>query len=165
VRRKTLRWATLALALAGLTCRDNDLIGPGAAGRAAFDVGAFALFAPGDPPVPVESLEVVFRRSDESIALADTIDLAAAAQGDSFVVSLDVPLDETPQDFLLTLRAFGGGVDWYAAGGPVTLAQGPNDPLAPVVTYVGPGAGAAGSTRAARDLSFSYADSRSTVFS
>ena len=143
MRRKTLRWAALALALAGLTCRDNHPIGPGAAGRAVFDVRAFALLAPGDPPVPVESLEVVFRRTDESIAFADTVDLAAVAQGDSFVVSLDVPLDETPQDFVLTLRAFGGGTDWYAAGGPVTLVQGANDPVAPVVTYVGPGANAA----------------------
>ncbi|HXV90004.1 MAG TPA: Ig-like domain-containing protein, partial [Gemmatimonadales bacterium] len=143
MRRKTLRWAALALALAGLTCRDNHPIGPGAAGRAVFDVRAFALFAPGDPPVPVESLDVVFRRTDESLAFADTVDLAAAAQGDSFVVSLDVPLDETPQDFLLTLRAFGGGIDWYEADTVVALAQGANAPLAPLGRYVGPGANAA----------------------
>jgi hypothetical protein len=134
VRRKTLRWAALALALAGLTCRDDHPIGPGAAGRAVFDVRAFALFAPGDPPVPVESLEVVFRRSDESIASADTVDLAAAAQGDSFVVSLDVPLDETPQ--ASSPGAFGGGIDWVRRrqGAP----PGANAPWPPGA-YVGPG--------------------------
>ena len=65
MRRRTLRWATLALALAGLTCRDADPIGPRAPGRAAFDVSGLALFAPGDPPVPVESLEVVYREAHQ----------------------------------------------------------------------------------------------------
>ena len=134
-------WAGLGLALSGLTCRDAPT-GIAGVGSAALDFSAFAFQAPGDPPVPVDSVEIRFIRTDLTVAAAETLSLASYAQGDSFVVQLDVPLDQTPQDFDVVVRAFGGGSDWYTGSATVQLVSGASV-SAPIQTqYVGPGVSA-----------------------
>lgn len=140
MHRRSLAWAGLALALFGLTCRDDRLTGPGRPAYAVLDVSALALAGPGDPPVPADSVQITFIRTDESIALDTIRALAPAAQGDSFLLSLDVPLVATPEDLTLTLRAFGGGYDWYAGSSTVQLVAGATTPATVVPQYVGPGA-------------------------
>jgi plastocyanin len=139
LRRRIITWASLALALSGLTCRDAPT-GIAGVGSAALDFSAFALQAPGDPPVPVDSIEVRFLRTDQTVAAAETLALASYAQGDSFVVQIEVTLDQTPQLFDVTVRVFGGGFDWYTGTAPVQLASGATTNAAIPVLYVGPGA-------------------------
>jgi len=142
VRRRSLAWAGLALALFGLTCRDDRLTGPGGPAFAALDVSALVTLGPGDPPVPADSIQITFVRTDQSVALDTIRALAPAAQGDSFLLALDVPLIQTPEDLTLTLRAFGGGYDWYAGTSVVQLVAGATTPATVVPQYVGPGANA-----------------------
>jgi len=142
VRRRSLVWAGLALALSGSTCRDSRLTGPGARAHTAIDLSAFAVAAPGDPPVPIDSFDVTLLRSDQSVALDTAVTRAAVAEGDSFVVRLSVPLAQETEDLLLALRAFGSGVDWYTASSAVRLVAGQVTTANLLATYVGPGAAA-----------------------
>ena len=135
--------ASCALALFVITCTERSLTGPDGLGVAALNLSAFA--APGGG-VPAESLEITLQRSvDQSLALDSVLPLAlAAANGDSAVVKLSVVLRQSPEDFLLSVRAFGGGITWYRGSSPVRItARATATPAALVVQYVGPGANAA----------------------
>ena len=134
--------ASCALALLVITCTERSLTGPHNLGVAALNLSAFA--APGGG-VPVESLEITLQRpGDKSTALDSVLPLAlAATKGDSAVVKLNVLLRQSPEDFLLSVRAFGGGITWYSGSSPIRIAAGAAAaPAALVVQYVGPGANA-----------------------
>jgi len=145
VRRAFQLGAGLALALLLTTCTDRNPTGPARPGFAALNFSAWATRQVGEPPVPVESLEIRLQRPPDAAPALDTIfgfD-PDTLQGDSATVRLNVELRQTAEDFLLTVRAFGRGVDWYLATATVRITAGATTPVAPLVRYVGPGANAA----------------------
>ncbi len=142
MRRVLLAGASLALTLLVITCVDGTITGPGRSGAATFNFAAVAP-PPGGAPVPVESLEITLRRpAVESVAL-DTIVGFDTGNGDSAVVRLRVVLLHSPEDFQLSVRAFGGGITWYTASASVRISTGAATPTPLVVQYVGPGVNAA----------------------
>ena len=144
--RRILRiGAGSALALVFVTCTEQTLTGPRGTGAAALNVAALAPQASG-LPVPVDSLEITLQRpADESVALDSVFALPRdTAKGDSAVIKLNVVLRKNPEDFLLSIRAFGGGITWYTASSPLKIAAGALAVRTTlVVRYVGPGANAA----------------------
>ena len=115
----------------------------------------FSALAPraGGLPIPVDSLEVRLQRTaDESFAFDSVFPISNATKGDSALIKLQVVLRQSPEDFLLSIRAFGGGITWYTASSPVRISAGAKGiSVAFVVQYVGPGANAAHITIAPRD--------------
>jgi Bacterial Ig-like domain (group 1) len=144
--RRTLRiGAGCALALVLVTCTEQTLTGPRGTGVAALNLSALAPQA-NDVPVPIDSLEITLRRpADESVAADRVLPLLLdIAKGDSAVVRLNVALRSSPEDFLLSVRAFGRGITWYTGSSPIRMSAGiAATPLSLVVQYVGPGADAA----------------------
>jgi plastocyanin len=144
VRRALRIGAGLGLALFIVTCTDQSVTGPKHPGSATLDLSAWAAAAPGAPPVPVDSLEIVFQRAtDGSVALDTTLRFRAdTLKGDSAVIHLNVELSQTSETFNILVRAFGAGFDWYHFTGSVQLTAGV--PAQPTLTgqYVGPGANA-----------------------
>jgi len=145
--RRTLRiGAGLGLALVVITCTERGLTGPHHPGRgsAAFDFSAWARSATplGLPPVPIDSLEIVLQRaSDGSVSLdkrygfnPDTL------KGDSLVVNVD--LSQSPETFTITIRMYGGGIDWYHFTGSVDVTAGAIARPSITGQYVGTGANA-----------------------
>ena len=143
--RRTLRiGAGLGLALVVITCTERGLTGPHHPGSAAFDFSAWAPAAtvPGAAPVPIDSLEIVLQRaSDGSVALdkrygfnPDTL------KGDSLVVNVD--LSQSPEAFTITIRMYGGGIDWYHFTGSVDVTAGAIARPSITGQYVGTGANA-----------------------
>jgi hypothetical protein len=132
------------LALVGVTCTEPTFTGPDGTGMAALNFSAFASHA-GGVPVPVDSLEVKLQRpADESFAFDSVFPTSNATKGDSAVITFHVLLRQSSEDFLLSIRAFGGGITWYTASSPIRISAGAKaTPTAFVVRYVGPGASAA----------------------
>lgn len=143
MRRSLSMWAGLALALFSITCTDRAPTGPGRLGAAAFDLAPFFLHAPGDPPVPADSVRITVRRAnDEFPSLDTTLALTGiTAGGDSARVTLGIEMEETSEDVVITVAVVGGGITWYTGSTTATLIAGatvnPSSPL--VMTYVGTG--------------------------
>src|SRR5712675_2029360 len=109
-------------------------------GVAALNFSALAPKA-GGVPVPVESLEVTLQRpADQSVALDSTFPFVRdTAKGDSAVFKLNIVLRSNPEDFLLSVRAFGGGFTWYTGSSSIKIAAGAAaTPVGLVIQYVGP---------------------------
>ena len=143
-RRIVASGASLGLALLGITCVETTVTGPQRPGAARLNFAGLAP-APGAAPVPVESLEIALQRSaGRSVVLDTTLAFRPdTARGDSAVVRLNVELRQSPEDFVVSVRAFGGGLTWYTAAGPVRLSAGITaSPASLSVQYVGPGANA-----------------------
>ncbi len=143
-RRIVASGVSLGLALLGITCVERAVTGPQWPGAARLNFAGLAP-APGAAPVPVESLEIALQRSaNQSVALDTTLAFRPdTARGDSAVVRLNVELRQSPEDFVVSVRAFGGGLTWYTAAGPVRLSAGISaSPARLPVQYVGPGANA-----------------------
>ena len=136
--------ASLALALLVVTCVDKTITGPQRFGVARFSFAALTPI-PGNAPVPVDSLEIILKRADSSVALDTVLPFRTdTASTDSGVVRINVLLRQSPEDFSLSVRAFGGGTNWYTATGSVTVtAGGAGVPALLAAKYVGPGANAA----------------------
>lgn len=132
------------LALVGITCTEPTFTGPDGTGMAALNFSTFASHA-GGVPVPVDSLEVKLQRpADESLAFDSVFPASNATKGDSAVITFHVLLRQSSEDFLLSIRALGGGITWYTASSPIRISAGAKaTPTAFVVRYVGPGANAA----------------------
>ncbi|PYO60887.1 MAG: hypothetical protein DMD28_11390, partial [Gemmatimonadetes bacterium] len=144
VRRLRGVAAGFGLTLLTVTCTETTVTGPERAAVARLNFSSLA--APvGGAPVPVDSLEIELQRAaDGSVALDTVVGFSSAATtGDSAVVRLLVHLRQSPEDFLLSVRAFGGGMTWYTATASVRLsASSAAAPTALTVQYVGPGANA-----------------------
>ena len=116
--------ASCALALVFVTCTEQTLTGPQGTGMAALNFSAFAPRA-GGLQIPVDSLEVRLQRpADESFAFDSVFPISNATKGDSALIMLQVVLRQSPEDFLLSIRAFGGGITWYTASSPVRISAG-----------------------------------------
>ncbi len=143
MRRAFRIGAGLGLALFIATCTDQSVTEPKRPGIAALDLAAWAATAAGDPPVPVESLQITLQRpANLSIPAFDTT-FAFRPPADSAVIRLNIDLNQNSETFQLTVRAFGGGFDWYLATGSITVTAGSSTTANPLVRYVGPGANAA----------------------
>jgi len=144
VRRLRGVAAGFGLTLLTVTCTETTVTGPERAAVARLNFSSLA--APvGGAPVRVDSLEIELQRAaDGSVALDTVVGFSSAATtGDSAVVRLLVHLRQSPEDFLLSVRAFGGGMTWYTATASVRLsASSAAAPTALTVQYVGPGANA-----------------------
>ena len=153
--RRPLRIGTgILLALGIVTCTDKDVTGPRGRGVASLDLRAFqAVPAPGEPDIPLDSLRVELQRIPGLAVALDTVfslraDTLAA---DSLKVSLGVLLDDNPESFQLTVRAYGGGAVWYQATDTVSITAGATAAPRLLARYVGPGANATGVTMGPRD--------------
>jgi plastocyanin len=146
--RRLVAWrllAVLACGLAPATCVNDGPTGLGGRGRASLNFGAWAaLNAPGTPPVPFDSIRIILRRPGVSTPALDTAFgfRTDTLRGDSATIDIQVPLQESPEDFILTVRLTGGGIIWYEATSPVRVsASGAATPVL-AARYVGPGANA-----------------------
>ena len=143
VRRALRIGAGLGLALVIITCTDQSVTGPKYPGRAALDLRAWASAAPGAPVIPIDSLEITFRRADGSVALDQRLGFRPdTLLTDSAVIRLNVDLYQNSETFTVLVRAFGSGVDWYRYSGSVQIAAGAVAQPALAGLYVGPGANA-----------------------
>jgi plastocyanin len=143
VRRAVRIGASLALALVLITCTDQSVTGPRHPGSATLDLRAWSAPAPGTPPVPLDSLEIIFRRADQSVALDQRLGFRPdTLAGDSAVIRLDVDLSRSPETFGVAARAYGGGIDWYAFTGSVVMTAGATAQPILAGAYIGPGANA-----------------------
>jgi plastocyanin len=141
VRRALRIGAGLGLALVIITCTDQSVTGPKYPGRAALDLRAWASAAPGAPVIPIDSLEITFRRADGSVALDARLGFRPdTLLTDSAVIRLNVDLHQNSETFTVLVRAFGSGVDWYRYSGSVQIAAGAVAQPALAGLYVGPGA-------------------------
>ena len=141
--RRALRiGAGLGLALVVITCTERSVTGPRHPGSAAFDFSAWAAPSPGTPPVPIDSLEIILQRpSDGSTALDKRYGFRPdTLKGDTLVVSVD--LLQSPETFTITIRMYGGGIDWYHFTGSVDVAAGVTARPSVTGQYVGTGANA-----------------------
>jgi len=153
LRRIAVIGASLALALFIVTCVNDRILGPGHYGSARFNFTSLSPASLG-VPVPVESLEIkLTRAADQSQALDTIIGFHAdTAAGDSAVIRLNVLLKESPEDFLLTVRAYGLGVTWYTSSTTAQISAGASaNPVALTAMYTGTGANAAGLVIGPRD--------------
>ncbi|HJQ67234.1 MAG TPA: hypothetical protein VJ816_12690 [Gemmatimonadales bacterium] len=136
--------AGLVLAFVVLTCTDERVAGPTRPGALQLDFsGLTAPAASGEPDIPLDSIRITFRSAGQSTIAYDTTiaPIGAQVQGDSAVLLLKVPLDHSPQDFDVTVEAFGAGILWYQLVTTLTIVEGDNPTPAPfTASYVGPGA-------------------------
>ncbi|MGH7751340.1 MAG: Ig-like domain-containing protein, partial [Gemmatimonadales bacterium] len=144
-RRRTAwrLWAVVGCGLALATCVDDDPTGPGGRGRASLSFDSWAaLNAPGTPPVPFDTLRIILRRLGSGATAVDTAFgfRTDTLRGDSASIDLVVPLQESPEDFILTVRLTGGGFTWYEATSPVRVSAGGAATPVLAARYVGPGA-------------------------
>ncbi|HVH09736.1 MAG TPA: hypothetical protein VM736_08060 [Gemmatimonadales bacterium] len=137
--------AGLGLALGIVTCTDRSVTGPKHRANAALDFRALAAASvPGTPHIPVDSLEITFRRADGSVALDDRLGFKAdTLAGDSAVIRIDLELSQSTETFTVVVRAFGAGLDWYHFAGTAQVAAGATAQPTLTGQYVGPGANAA----------------------
>ncbi len=135
----------LTLTLFLLTCTDPSLTAPRGFGTAALDFAAWTTLVAGDPPVPVESLQITLQRpADQSIALDTTFGFRPdTLKSDSADIRLTVLMHQSTESFVLTVRAFGGGFDWYRAAASIQMTAGATVGSSLLVSYVGPGVNAA----------------------
>jgi len=142
VRRYLRNWAGLVLALFALTCTDQPPTGPGRHGATSFDLSALLLTAPGDPPVPHDSVRITVRRATDELPFLDTTIAIAglSGSGDSAKVRLDVELTHATEDVGITVAVIGNGTTWYTGSMTATLTAGATVTPSPLVlSYVGPG--------------------------
>lgn len=138
--------ASFGLALVVSTCVDRTLTGPHLLVRAGLNLAALAQpVGSGLPPVPFDSIDIKFFSADSVLAYEKIMGFSPdTMKGDSLVVPLTVPLDQSPETFTLVVRAYGGGVTWYTGSSTIQLTEGPGNVASTLaVQYVGPGANAA----------------------
>ncbi len=160
-RTRTLVAAVGVLALSLLSC-GREITGPGQGLRFATGLSFLAEFpaplasvaAGAGSVVPFDRVRVVFRRTDESVAL-DTL-ITFPSNADSIALDLRVPLSASAsgtvgEPLALMLAYVNATGDTVFRGGPVAVvaqvrAPGspPPAPAAVPLTYVGPGAQAVG---------------------
>lgn len=125
------------------TCTDSEVSGPTLPVSAAFDLTGLVR-AGANIPIPVDSLRVRLRRSDNTYAYDKAIWVNAAAvrsDQDTIAITLQIDLREVSERFDFYVGAEGGGLTYYEVTGAVTVNanQSTTTPeLVPV--YVGPGA-------------------------
>ncbi len=138
--------AGLVLAFVVLTCTDEQVAGPQRPGALRLDLSALTSpAAAGEPDIPLDSIVVEFRLSGQSAIAYDTTiaPVTTQTQGDSAVLALSVPLNQSPEDFDVDVRAYGANVLWYRLTTTLTISSGSNPTPAPFTArYVGPGANA-----------------------
>ncbi|HWZ28526.1 MAG TPA: hypothetical protein VNX15_08185, partial [Gemmatimonadales bacterium] len=152
--RRSLRiGAGFILAFLIVTCTDKSVTGLRERGTAALNLSAFQSGPqPGMPDIPIDSVRVVLDRLPLT-ATAPAIDtvIRFTPAPDTMTLDVNVPLDKDPENFQLTVLAYGGGTVWYRAIDTTAVSSGkPATPLL-AVKYVGPGAGATSVTLAPRD--------------
>jgi hypothetical protein len=126
VRRNLRNGAGLALALFTLTCTDRAPLGPGRHGGAAFDFAALLAHAPGDPPVPTDSVRITVRRLSDDVLLTDTSVALAGFPGtaDSAQVTLDIEMNSNTEAVTIAVVVRGNGATWYTGSTTATLTAG-----------------------------------------
>lgn len=162
-------------ALSLLSC-GREITGPGAGMRWATGLSFLAEFpsplasvaAGAGSVVPFERVRVVFRRSDQTVAL-DTM-VTFPSNADSVALDLRVPITNAAsgsagEPLALTLAYVNAAGDTVFRGGPIPVvaqvrAPGspPPPPAAVPLTYTGPGAQAAGVTIAPETLTVTAGD-------
>jgi plastocyanin len=137
--------AGVALAFLVLTCSDEQVSGPKQPGALPLDLRALAApAAPGEPDIPIDSIRVTLQRPAESgYAYNVTLRVRGDTLGDSLYLKLDLPLNQSPEDFILDVQVFGGGIVWYRLTDTLTISSGDNTPPPLTARYVGPGTNAA----------------------
>ena len=144
--RRTLRiGAGFLLALLIVTCTDKDVTGPRARGVAALNLSAFqSAPSAGQPDIPLDSLRVTLVRIADGTSALDTVlhTQADTLPGDSLVLHLSVQLKASPEEFQLTVLAYGGGAVWYSATDTTSITAGATASPRLLARYVGPGANA-----------------------
>jgi len=137
--------AGVALAFLVLTCSDEQVSGPKRPGGLSLDLQALAApAAPGEPDIPIDSIRVTLQRPAEpGHAYGATLRVRGDTLGDSLYLKLDVPLNRSPEDFILDVQVFGGGIVWYRLIDTLAISEGDNTPPPLIARYVGPGANAA----------------------
>jgi hypothetical protein len=125
------------------TCTDSNPSGPATPVAAAFDLTGLVR-AGANIPIPLDSLRVRLRRSDNTYAHDKAIWVNAAAvrsNQDTIAITLQIDLREVSETFDFYVGAEGGGLTYYEVSGTITVNanQSTRTPdLVPV--YVGPGA-------------------------
>lgn len=134
--------AGLVLALSILTCTDERVVGPRRPGAVALDLRSLtAPPAPGLPDIPIDSIRLTLRRPAAITAALDTVfRVRRDTVVDALKLQLDVPLNDSPEDFLVEVYAYGANVLWYRLSTSVTLTAGSTATPPPFTAqYVGPG--------------------------
>ena len=142
---RVLGKAFLVLGVTALlaTCTDSNVAGPVVPVSTSFDLTGLVR-AGGNIPIPVDSLRVRLRRSDNTFAYDKAIWVNAAAvrsNQDTIAITLQVDLREATETFDFTVAAEGAGIVYYQVAGTITATAGQSvrtPSLVPV--YVGPGA-------------------------
>lgn len=153
--RRTLRiGAGFVLAFLIVTCTDKSVTGLRQRGSAALNLSAFqSQPLPGKPDIPIDSVRVILDALPLSAGASalDTV-IRFTPAPDTLTLDVSVSLKTDPEDFQLTVLAYGGGgTVWYRATDTTTVSSG--KPATPQLTakYVGPGAGATSVALAPRD--------------
>jgi len=123
------------------TCSTDSALSPGTAVESRLDVG-FLFQAGGTLPIPVDTVLVELRRaSDSTIAYrAELSSSQFAQQSDSLILTIQLELTTSPEQFWFYAAAIGGGITYYSVSGQVTAVAGRSvSTPAMVPTYVGPG--------------------------
>ena len=142
-RRTGLLYTLLALiTVVSTTCVDLPFQ-PGQTVTASLDVAAL-LSAAQSSPIPIDAFVVELRRtSDSSVVVNDTIyadSIGLAADPDSVVLDVLVPLETDPEQFYVHVSVIGGGVEWFVVVGVVTAStSAPVSGEVLIAVYVGPG--------------------------
>ena len=122
-----------------LTTCSTDSFAPRPPIRGEVDFGS--LLALRDFPIAVDEIEVILRRSDESVAFQRTLTASDfTTNGGGYRVPIDVELKDSPETFALHAEVRAAGITYYEVNSTVTATLGltvTTDPLVP--TYVGPG--------------------------
>jgi plastocyanin len=142
VHRALQLGAGLALAFAILTCTNERVTGPTRPGALLLDVHALVASSPGQPVIPLDSLRITLRRPTETTYAYDKTVLVRSdtVKGDSVVLRLDVQLQQSAEDFILDVTAFGAGIAWYSLTASVHLTAGATAAPTPFLArYIGPG--------------------------
>ena len=124
--RATRSLLVAALALAGLTCRDNSVMGPGLPARASFAVVPHFETVPGGPVVQLSTARVQVFRMPVAVADEAILDTTAAFVGnDALTLDLTVTILGASSDFLYRITAMdAAGNVIYAATDSVTVVVG-----------------------------------------
>jgi len=142
VHRALQLGAGLTLAFAILTCTNERVTGPTRPGALLLDVHALVASSPGQPVIPLDSLRITLRRPTETTYAYDKTILVRSdtVKGDSVVLRLDVQLQQSAEDFILDVTAFGAGIAWYSLTASVHLTAGATAAPTPFLArYIGPG--------------------------
>ena len=136
--------AVLVIGVAALltTCSDSTPSGPALPVSASFDLTGLVR-AGGNIPIPVDSLRVRLRRSDNSFAHDKAYWVNATeinSNRDTFAITLQVDLREVSETFDFSVDAEGAGIIYYQVSGTLTVTAGQSSRTPRLVpVYVGPG--------------------------